>query len=146
MSTWFAPCFGVLWFSKITFTHICQGYGYSLHVPVWLLKWLNLITAPDLGATNTVSYLTSNQVFKKIHAVIWGNHSGKQLHWDHRICNLGLKSAFYDIISTFSCLIALKDFKNQVWQLSNLNAPKHFAATLLHSSYWHQSGNWGEMS
>ena len=41
-------------------------YFYSIHVPGWQLKWLNLITAPGSvsSKSGSVSHMTNNQVFE----------------------------------------------------------------------------------
>ena len=51
---------------------------YSIHVPGWLLKWLNLITAPGSVSNEpgSVTWLAT-KYFKKIHAVSWINHTDK---------------------------------------------------------------------
>ena len=97
---------------------------YSIRVPGWVLKCLNLITAPGSVSNQpgSVTWLATAGI-SKIHAVSWRNHIEIKLQRELRICNLGLKSTLYLHISLFPYLFARKRLSNSsltvVWQLSN---------------------------
>ena len=99
-------------------------YIYSIRVPGWVLKCLNLITAPGSVSNQpgSVTWLATAGI-SKIHAVSWKNHIEIKLQRELRICNLGLKSTLYLHISLFPYLFARKRLSNSsltvVWQLSN---------------------------
>ena len=54
-------------------------YIYSIHVPGWLLKWLNLITAPGSVSNEpgSVTWLAT----KYLKTVSWRNHTEKLTTW-----------------------------------------------------------------
>ena len=97
---------------------------YSIRVPGWVLKCLNLITAPGSVSNQpgSVTWLATAGI-SKIHAVSWRNHIENQTTKGAQICNLGLKSTLYLHISLFPYLFARKRLSNSsltvVWQLSN---------------------------
>ena len=62
---------------------LCGGLNmkwiYSIHVPGWLQKWLNLITAPGSVSNEpgSVTWLAT----KYLKTVSWGNHTEKLTTW-----------------------------------------------------------------
>ena len=80
------------------------GY-YSIHVPGWLLKWLNLMTAHGSVSNEpgSVTWLAT----KYLKAVSWRNHTEKiTLLWSHNISFLPkfIIPTSYLIISMLNCL------------------------------------------
>ena len=74
----------VLWCSVLAFDETLAGYlryiiSYSIRVPGWVLKCLNLITAPGSVSNQpgSVTWLATAGI-SKIHAVSWRNHIENQ--------------------------------------------------------------------
>ena len=53
--------------------------NYSIHVPGWLQKWLNLITAP--GSVSNEPGSVTWQATKYLKTVSWRNHTEKLTTW-----------------------------------------------------------------
>ena len=68
-------CCGRVWHSPCS---LCV-FLYSIHVPWWLQKWLNLITAPGSVSNEpgSVTWLATNY----LNTVSWKNHTEKLTTW-----------------------------------------------------------------
>ena len=74
------PCFIycniAYWCSVImTGSYVWLNLDYSIHVPGWLLKWLNLITAP--GSVSNDPGSVTWQATKYLKTVSWRKHTEK---------------------------------------------------------------------
>ena len=91
--------------------------------------------------------MSSNQVFKNCMQWVGEITLTIYLHWKNRIYDIISKSEFYFHISTYWCLIALKDFLTLKKLLTavKIECTKHFAVTLLHINCQHQTWvKWSE--
>ena len=91
---------------------------YSIHVPGWLLKWLNLITAHGSVSNEpgSVTWLAT----KYLKTVSWRNHTEEL--WPQNISlwpKINIPSSYF-IILILNCLEStLKLQFDSMWQLSN---------------------------
>ena len=89
---------------------------YSIHVPGWLQKWLNLITAPGSVSNEpgSVTWLAT----KYLKTVSWRNHTEKLTTlWPQNISfwlKINIPSSYFTILM-LNCLE--NTLKNPVWQL-----------------------------
>ena len=82
-------------------------YFYSIHVPGWLLKWLNLITAPGSVSNepSSVTWLAT----KYLKTVSWKNHTEKiTTLWPQNTCTsfwpkINIPSSYFTIFM-LNCL------------------------------------------
>ena len=94
---------------------------YSIHVPGWLLKWLNLITAPGSVSNEpgSVTWLAT----KYLKTVSWRNHTEKITPLCPQITSFWPKiniPSSYFTISMLNCLeILWNSCVTAMWQLSN---------------------------
>ena len=65
--------------SEAHILHTSIKYFYSIHVPGWLQKWLNLITAPGSVSNEPVS--VAWLATKYLKTVSWRNHTEKLTTW-----------------------------------------------------------------
>ena len=94
---------------------------YSIHVPGWLQKWLNLITAPGSVSNEpgSVTWLAT----KYLKTVSWGNHTEKLTTWWPQNISFWPKiniTTSYFTIWMLNCLEnTLKLSLTAMWQLSD---------------------------
>ena len=81
---WSVLTFQNIWYIFICWIMYCFKnkrfiYDYSIHVPGWLQKWLNLITAPGSVSNEpgSVTWLAT----KYLKTVSWRNHTEKLTTW-----------------------------------------------------------------
>ena len=85
--------------------HECIVISYSIHVPGWLLKWLNLITAPGSVSNEpgSVTWLAT----KYLKTVSWRNHTEKLTTlWPQNISfwpKINIPSSYFTILM-LNCL------------------------------------------
>ena len=90
---------------KHTRTYTSISTYYSIHVPGWLLKWLNLITAPGSVSNEpgSVTWLAS----KYLKTVSWRNHTEKLTPlWPQNISfwpEINIPSSYFTILM-LNCL------------------------------------------
>ena len=135
----------VLWYQNRVSVAIVNSY--SIHVPGWLQKWLNLITAPGSVSNEpgSVTWLAT----KYLKNVSWRNHTEKLTTWWPQNISFWPKiniSSSYFTILMLNCLgntLKLSSL-TAMWQLSdswpnqfqnnlNLNWPSNTAGISLDS-------------
>ena len=95
-------CAGFFFISPTTWRFV---YPYSIHVPGWLQKWLNLITAPGSvsNAPGSVTWLAT----KYLKTVSWINHTEKLTTWWPQIISfwpkINIPSSYFTILM-LNCL------------------------------------------
>ena len=87
---------------------ICDTNNYSIHIPGWLMKWLNLITVPDSASSEpgSVTWLATNYL---------RNHTEKiTTFWSQ---NISFWTELYRHIHYFNAKLLGKYSQTPVWQL-----------------------------
>ena len=95
-----------IWRSRVTI-HLAIVTSYSIHVPGWLLKWLNLITAPGSVSNEpgSVTWLAT----KYLKTVSWRNHTEKLTTWWAQNISFWLK---INIPSSYFTILMLNCLEN----------------------------------
>ena len=98
------PCLHAI-FLVLCIIGCCPVYIYSIHVPGWLQKWLNLITAPGSVSNEpgSVTWLAT----KYLKTVSWRNHTEKLTTcWAQNISfwlKINIPSSYFTILM-LNCL------------------------------------------
>ena len=103
----------------------CLVIYNSIHVPGWLLKWLNYRTQFDSNRPSLVMWQATRHLINPC-CKLDKSHWKKQQNREHKICDLGLKSI--NISSSYFTIFMTDFLKKRLssscwtaeWQLSNI--------------------------